>query len=302
MKWDGGSRVNDLARANGRTFLILSLLGVGSLSIWGLATSFFTLAPFIKFLHSCSRMLAVPKFYLWIGLLGLILLGYFLGSMLYTALRQQIELKKYLASLTFISRNPEKLNAAILRTGTQNSIFCVESTSNLAFTYGLLRPKIIVSTSLIELLDEDELVAVLLHEICHCRQSDPLKLYTIRFLFSKVWRIKLIADLTNFFLFTMELRADEYATRLSDRSWSLASALLKVIQSDIDLPQAAIGVTTVLDARVERCLNQEWMPNPALKVKDKLILLGYTLFLALIVTITYQNLMLGFGCHINFLS
>lgn len=300
MEWDGGRRVSDIARANGRTFLILSLLGVGSLLIWVLVTSFFTLAPFAKFLHSCSRMLEVPQYYFWIGLLGLALLGYFFGGILYTALKQKIELKKYLALLKFLDQNPDKLNRAILRTEMKNSILCVESTSNFAFTYGLLRPKIIVSTSLIEILDEDELVAVLLHEICHCQQRDPLKLYTIRFLFSKVWRFKLIAKLTNFFLFTMELRADEYATRLSDRSWSLASALLKVIQSDIDLPQAAVGVTTVLDARVERCLNQEWMPEPALKVKEKLILSGYVLFLILLITITYQKLIIGFGCHINF--
>ena len=52
----------------------------------------------------------------------------------------------------------------------------VASDEVLCFCIGLLRPRIVVSTGLVELLDQAELEAVLAHEASHQRRRDPMRL------------------------------------------------------------------------------------------------------------------------------
>lgn len=57
-----------------------------------------------------------------------------------------------------------------------NRVDVVRSEQPYAYCYGLLRPRICLSTGLVHLLDDEELEAVLLHERYHLQNYDPLKI------------------------------------------------------------------------------------------------------------------------------
>jgi Zn-dependent protease with chaperone function len=96
-----------------------------------------------------------------------------------------------------------------------------------AVTYGLIRPRILVSTGLAAALTEAEIGAVLAHETEHLRHRDPLRLLAAR-LFA-AWGCWLPAArwLASRAALRYELAADRRATGRAGRA-VLAGALLKL--------------------------------------------------------------------------
>lgn len=58
----------------------------------------------------------------------------------------------------------------------------------MAFTMGFVAPRIVLSTGLLELLDERETEAVIHHERFHKRHRDPLRMYVLSLLAALMWR------------------------------------------------------------------------------------------------------------------
>ena len=132
----------------------------------------------------------------------------------------------------------------------------------LAFTFGVLRPTILLSTWMVTQLDRRELEAVLTHELEHVARRDYLA----------VWFATVLRD-AFFYLPTSrvayhqlqqekEFACDEMAVEVTHRPLALASALTKVWLHAVEEPQlvrigkaqALVEPKTLITGRIERLL------------------------------------------------
>jgi len=129
-----------------------------------------------------------------------------------------------------------------------------------AFSVGFWRPRIVLSTGLRELLDPDELTAVLLHEAYHVRALDSLKVAFARAMARALFFLPLADDLARSYLIQKELAADRYAIRQMGDRWALASALWKLARQAQTQAQVAVaGATDAIALRVRQLLDS---PEP----------------------------------------
>ena len=121
-----------------------------------------------------------------------------------------------------------------------------------SFTYGALRPRVVVSRGLLDSASPEELQAVLVHERYHVRNFDPLKIVLARALARGFFFVPALRELEGRYHAGRELAADRRALRRCGRR-PLAGALLKVVRGP-GWPElssaAAIGGPELLDVRV----------------------------------------------------
>ena len=124
-----------------------------------------------------------------------------------------------------------------------------------SFCYWFLRPRICLSTALVERLEPDELRAVLYHERYHLRQRDPLRQIVARYFAAGLYVVPVVDELLSFHTLQKEIEADQEAVRASGDVRSLASALYKLLPDadDVSLgllvPVSSLSVT---EARIEQ--------------------------------------------------
>lgn len=121
-----------------------------------------------------------------------------------------------------LSRSAAKLRVA-------SRVTLVRSTDLRAFCFGLLQPRIWVTTALAECLTEPELEAVLLHEKYHLEKLDPLKVAVGKIAASSLFFLPIVKSFYARYLIAKELAADEAAVREQGQRRSLASALDKLL-------------------------------------------------------------------------
>lgn len=160
---------------------------------------------------------------------------------------------------------PEAVAAAVLRARAS----CLEvrrHESPFAVCIGIRRPRVVVSTALVDLLGPDELVAVLVHEERHRRRRAPLRRLlgqaTVRGLFF----IPVLHDLLDAHLLDEEVVADRDAAHLAGRrplvvaleklataaSFEGASAFAEVSSLSARLRALATGANEPLHFRLRR--------------------------------------------------
>lgn len=117
-----------------------------------------------------------------------------------------------------------------------------DKASKAAFTHGLFRPVVYMSTGLLSGLDRDEIKAVFLHELHHKRHHDPLRFFIFTLLKDMFFYIPLIKYLVGYVRFKKEQEADDAAGASANEMLSLAGALLKVaaFQKEMAMMPAAI--------------------------------------------------------------
>jgi Zn-dependent protease with chaperone function len=124
-----------------------------------------------------------------------------------------------------------------------------------SFCYWFLRPRVCLSTALVERLDGDELRAVLYHERYHLRQRDPLRQIVARYFAAGLYVVPVVDELLSFHTLQEEIEADQEAVRASGDVRSLASALYKLLPDadDVSLgllvPVSSLSVT---EARIDQ--------------------------------------------------
>jgi Zn-dependent protease with chaperone function len=96
----------------------------------------------------------------------------------------------------------------------------------IAFCFGLLRPRIVVSSGLLSRLRPEEQAAAVWHEAFHAHGREPLKCALARLAASTFW-IPVFADLLARYLLAKELVADRVAVENTSRR-ALAGALCEV--------------------------------------------------------------------------
>ncbi len=124
-----------------------------------------------------------------------------------------------------------------------------------SFCYWFLRPRICLSTALVERLDPDELCAVLYHERYHLRQRDPLRQIVARYFAAGLYVVPVVDELLSFHTLQKEIEADQEAVRASGDVRSLASALYKLLP---DADEVSLGLLvpvsslSVTEARIDQ--------------------------------------------------
>jgi len=108
------------------------------------------------------------------------------------------------------------------------SVLVVDLAAPLAFCAGWLRPRVYVSTGVLERLSERELRAVLAHEHQHGALRDPLRLAVSQVLWQALFFLPVLRPLHAGYAAAAELTADAAAVAAVDGAAPVASAMLAV--------------------------------------------------------------------------
>jgi len=117
----------------------------------------------------------------------------------------------------------------------------VESPSPLAFCAGYLHPRVFLSTASLRLLRDDELRAVVAHEVYHARRFDPLRLFFARVLADAFFFLPVLRRMSERYTLLCELAADRAAMETGSGRSSVASALLRF--GDEGTGEFAVGIS-----------------------------------------------------------
>jgi len=120
------------------------------------------------------------------------------GSLLREALRQR----------AFVRRLPTDQ-----RRMDGTGVLVIPSRRPLAFCAGLLRPRIVISDGLLDLLSERELQSVIAHERHHARRRDPLRRALAQAMCHAFWFIPALRTTASTQVTISELAADAVAAR-----------------------------------------------------------------------------------------
>lgn len=157
------------------------------------------------------------------------------GVALFTGIRAATRTRATVAELRAaatsarLSSPPDRIVAPAERAGVLERVDVVEATRPFAFAYGWIRPRICISTSLIALLSEQEVEAVLHHEGWHVARRDPLRFVIARTVGSVFAVVPAIRRLERLYVLSAEVAADRSAIVAMGHPRPLASALAKTM-------------------------------------------------------------------------
>lgn len=147
---------------------------------------------------------------------------------------------------------PPPLKRAARQAGVADITVCMEEDAPIAFCRGLLRHRIYLSTGLIELLDDGELGAVLVHEAAHASRRDPLRALLVKVFFGSLFFVPLARELEQRCLLSLELVADRRAVDFVSLPL-LASALLKILAARTPYdPKITVPAFNPTEERIRR--------------------------------------------------
>lgn len=168
------------------------------------------------------------------------------------------------------------IDAVEERIGFRPEALLVQSETPICLVYGLVTPRLIISTKVIKELSVPELEAAILHEVKHIRRRDPLRRVIAEMAADFLFFIPVLRSLSRRVAFAQELEADRYASETTGSPRELAGAILKLAS------QNDIGLATALNEnwiseRVRRLLG---LPE---KVKQRVGLLSIAVSIVMVV-------------------
>ncbi|WP_338779922.1 M56 family metallopeptidase [Metabacillus sp. FJAT-52054] len=185
-----------------------------------------------------------------------VLIGCTLITLGYHLSKQYLLYKRFCRKLA-MSRNEMESKQLEKRFGHKISV--IDQTEPAAFTAGYFRPVIIVSSGLLELLNDQELQAVIYHEQFHQSQRDPLKKWILQFIARTLWYIPIFKWWQKHYELTKEVLADRFAIRESGSIAGLSHALLKMMKwgKTNNSPHTVSISETAINYRIMHLLNPE---------------------------------------------
>lgn len=157
---------------------------------------------------------------------------------------------------------PPHLEALVTEFGPDVSqVVLIQSSKPIAFCFGFLRPRICLSTGLVELLSVPQLQAALLHEDHHRRRFDPLRILIVEALGAAFFFLPIVQEWRVLYKIQLELDADCYAANKAGKA-ALAGALHRLLSLS---PDSASGVVTAglsaNSARIAALLGERSTPQ-----------------------------------------
>ena len=186
-----------------------------------------------KTLHSCGGSIvcfqvcnfSVYKIPIWMSLLIVA------SGIIFASIRVLVDLfktQRFLKQLSILGSLPVCFSASFPTNRIlvfQNDVVC------WAFSAGVFRPKIYLSTGLIQLMTVKEIQAILKHEEYHCRQFDPLRNLIINFLSDSMFFFPVFRRLQRSFQVSSEKAADQFAICCGSSPLELSEALIKLFRA-----------------------------------------------------------------------
>jgi len=160
---------------------------------------------------------------------------------------------------------PPAVAAAARRLGLESRLTYLAISTSVAFCYGFLWPRVAITAGLTHRLDdEEELVAVLVHERHHMQRRDPLRYLLIRSLTSGLFMIPAAKAARLWIETRIELAADRAALAVVSPG-ALATALLAALAVKTVMPvgTAPLGTT---EARIGHLTGRPAAPRVSLMV------------------------------------
>jgi beta-lactamase regulating signal transducer with metallopeptidase domain len=169
----------------------------------------------------------------------------------YECVRQLLRLHRLQRSLSSLGEPRAEVAVLLARLGWPH-VQLVATDEVLCFCIGLLRPRIVVSTGLVELLDQGELEAVLAHEASHRRRRDPLRLMVADVAIRGLFFVPALPDLARAARVTTELEADAAAVNRYGNT-NLLRALRSVLEAVSRAPAGVspVGASDLMRERVQ---------------------------------------------------
>ena len=128
---------------------------------------------------------------------------------------------------TSIENYKSKLDTLLLKHNIQQDVFrIVESNKLIAYTFGIFKPKIIISSLLLEKLTPNQLEAVILHEEFHIKNWHTMWLLITRMISSFFFFIPIIRYLYNQIKVEFEVTADAYVESIQKTNRYLRQAIV----------------------------------------------------------------------------
>ncbi|MEH7549094.1 MULTISPECIES: M56 family metallopeptidase [Bacillaceae] len=165
-----------------------------------------------------------------------------------------------------------------------NDIVVIQDKELLAFTFGFWKPKIVLSTILIDMLDSKELEAVIYHETSHQKYYDGLKVFVLQIISEVMWYIPLTKWSYQNYRIMVELVADEFAIKRMGSELGLGSALLKLIKNQLKIAHPAPALVHFADETVDYRLKQLLNPQQTIPVKmqARSVIISLNMFLVIL--------------------
>lgn len=150
---------------------------------------------------------------------------------------------------------PTDLNTLLRQLGLDGCTRVIALQTPVALCYGLLRPRLLLSTGACDGLSGAEMEAVLRHEQAHLQRRDPLRLVTARALADALPEIPALRQVAAQAPLAQELAADRAAIAAVGPA-ALGTALLKVGEGlgPLHGQELAVGAFSAQDARIDQLL------------------------------------------------
>lgn len=163
---------------------------------------------------------------------------------------------------------PKKLVKEMAALGLTDKVILIKDKNLFAFCYGIFSPRILLSTNLLNSLNNKELGAVLLHEQSHLVNRDTFKVLIGKTFSSMFFFLPIFRELHKNTEAVNELLADQWAIGYQEKSTFLRGALKKILLSpQFNFATASnISGPDYFEIRIHRLV------NPGLKYKSSISL------------------------------
>lgn len=161
-------------------------------------------------------------------------------------------------------------------------IHVIDDKRPIAFTYGFIYPQIVISTGIVQILDSDEVKAVLEHEYCHYKDKDPFKLSLYKCLTRLFFFLPVSQKILQRYVTQKELAADSFAIEQVGLK-PIASALYKLMSYSSSMPFSTVHFQNgeLQDVRIEFLLTGTFS-MPSLTKKEWMVSVLHFIFITLI--------------------
>ncbi|MEK4012702.1 M56 family metallopeptidase [Peribacillus sp. FSL M8-0224] len=161
-------------------------------------------------------------------------------------------------------------------------IHVIDDKRPIAFTYGFIYSQIVISTGLVQILDSDEVKAVLEHEYCHYKDKDPFKLSLYKCLARLFFFMPVSQKILQRYVTKKELAADTFAIEQVGLK-PIASALYKLMSYSSSMPFSTVHFQNgeLQDVRIEFLLTGTFS-MPFLTKKEWMVSVLHFIFITLI--------------------
>lgn len=164
-----------------------------------------------------------------------------LVKLLSTAMRMYFLRRKLSAHIIKHS----KLENLLVELNMSQDTIIIQSDKPFGFCFGIVKPKVYVSTEVVRILSTQELKALLLHERSHLRHKDTTIMFVAMvagFLFPF---FPIFSDLLRNFRIEKEIKADHEAVQALGSTVPLISVLKKLLS--FDTPNQLVLVSSIAD-------------------------------------------------------